>query len=424
MNTLLALYAILLGGSALAVEAPGLLLVGGDVLDVTTGTVMQRHDVLVQGEQIVRVGPGGSIALPAGAEALNVGGLTLIPGLIDLHTHLLLHPYNEASWNDQVLKESLELRTIRAVVAMKATLEAGFTTIRDLGTEGAAFADVALRDAASRGLVPGPRVFASTRALVATGCYGPSGFDPRWSMPKGAQVADGFDGLRRAVREQIVAGADWIKVYADYRRRPGDPATPTYSLAELGVVVDEARSAGLPVAAHAVTDQAIRRAVRAGVSTIEHGYFASTETLTLMREQSVVLCPTLSASEAVARYAGWEPGMPEPQRILDARQLMQRALATGVTIACGSDAGVFAHGDNVREIELMVDYGMPPADALRAATLTAAQVLGLSVQLGSIAEGRLADMVAVAGNPLQDLQILRRPVVVIKGGRVVHDQFP
>lgn len=385
--------------------------------------LLPNHAVVITGERIESVSPTGSITNANEAQQIDLSGLTLLPGLIDLHSHLLLHPYNETSWDDQVLKESLELRTIRAVAFAKATLESGFTTLRDLGTEGAGFADVALRDAIAGGIVPGPRVFAVTRAIVATGCYGPSGFDPRWDVPKGAQVADGVDGVRRAVREQIAAGADWVKVYADYRRRPGDAtSTPTFSQEELNALVDEARSAGLPVAAHANTSEAIRRAVLAGVATIEHGSQASREVLDLMHERGVVLCPTLAANEAVAIYAGWKPGDPDHPRIAESKATFARALKSGVTIACGSDVGVFAHGTNAREIELMVEYGMPKADALRAATITAAKVLGRESDLGRIAPGCFADLIAVRGNPLEDVSVLRKPVLVLKAGRIVVDR--
>ncbi len=399
-----------------------ILLTGAQVLDLSGERLLEGRDILIIGKRIADVAPAQFVQTPDDAKRMDLSGLTVIPGLIDAHSHLLLHPYDETSWNDQVLKESLELRTIRAVPAMRATLEAGFTTLRDLGTEGAGYADVALRDAVAQGIVPGPRIFAVTRALVATGCYGPSGFDPRWDVPKGAQVADGEDGLRRAVRQQIAAGADWIKVYADYRRKPGDPSTPTYSQNELNVIVDEARSAGLPVASHAVTSEAIRRSVLAGVATIEHGYNASEEVLALMRERGVALCPTLAAAEAYARYRGWEPGSPDPPRIKQTKEMFTRALASGVTIACGSDVGVFAHGDNARELELMVDYGMSPTAALKAATITAAGVLGRADDLGRIAKDHLADIVAVRGNPLEDIATLRSVVVVIKDGNVIIDR--
>ena len=403
-------------------ESPVLLLTGAGVLNSTGDGLLEGHDVLIVKDRIAAVAPGGKVKPPEGAIRVDVRGLTIIPGLMDIHSHLLLHPYNEASWDDQVLKESLELRTIRAVGAMRATLEAGFTTLRDLGTEGAGYADVALRDAVAAGIAPGPRIFTSTRALVATGCYGPSGFDPRWEVPKGAQVADGVDGVRKATREQIAAGADWVKVYADYRRRPGEPPTPTYSEAELDAIVDEARSAGLPVASHAAADEAIRRSVLAGVASIEHGYGASEEVLALMRERGVALCPTLAASEAMARYAGWAPPAPDPPRITRAKEMFARALRSGVIIACGSDVGVFAHGDNARELELMVEYGMSPADALKSATITAAAVLRRSADLGRIAEGYVADLVAVRGDPLHDVTVLRNVVLVIKEGKVAIDR--
>jgi imidazolonepropionase-like amidohydrolase len=398
-----------------------LLLTGARILDAEGERLLDSQAVLIANGRIARIAPEASIAPPAGTVRLDLSGLTLIPGLIDLHSHLLLHPYDETSWDDQVLKEPLELRTIRAVVAARRTVEAGFTTLRELGTEGAGFADVALRDAIAQRLIPGPRIFAATRALVASGSYGPSGFDPRWEMPKGAQVVDGPDGVRRGVREQIAAGADWIKVYADYRRRPGGPSTATFSPEELAAAVAEARSAGLPVAAHASTDEGVRRAVEAGVTTIEHGTGASDETFSRMREKKTILCPTLAASEAIARYAGWKPGEPEPTRIVESRQMFARALKSGVTIACGSDVGVFSHGKNAREIELMVAYGMSPKAALRAATITAAGVLRQEKELGRLAPGFLADVVAVRGNPLTDVATLASPVLVVAAGAVVAD---
>jgi len=339
------------------------------------------------------------------AEDQELKGLYLVPGLIDMHTHLCLHAYDETSWDDQVLRESLELRTIRATKQALETLQAGFTCVRELGTEGAGFADVALRDAIKKGIVPGPLIFASTRAIVATGCYGPMGFDPRWEVPKGAQEADGVDGMRKAVREQLSAGADWIKVYADYRRAPGQPATPTFTLEELQAAVNEARSAGKLVAAHASTDEGIRRAVLAGAATIEHGTDASEETLKLMKERGTVLVPTLAAAEAIA-----------PARLVRARETVQKAHALGVVIACGSDAGVFSHGKNAREIELLVQSGLSNAEALRAATLVAAKVLGRAGDLGRIEKGFLADLVALAGDPLKDPSALREVRSVWRAG--------
>jgi len=416
------LFALLIATAASAASPAPLLLTGARVLDPSGNRLLNGHDVLVADGRIAAIGKSGSLAVPAGAVRLDLAGLTLIPGLIDLHSHLLLHPYDETPWNDQVLKEPLELRTIRGVLAARATVEAGFTTVRDLGTEGAGFADVALRDAVNQGWIPGPRIITTTRALVASGSYGPAGFDPRWEVPKGAQEVDGADGIRRGVRQQIAAGAEWIKVYADYRRQPGGPSTPTFSQEELNAAVDEAWSAGLKVAAHANTAEGIRRAVLAGVATIEHGAGVTDEILALMKERKVALCPTLAAGEAISRYAGWKAGEPEPPRVREAHEMMRRALKSGVTIANGSDVGVFKHGDNAWEIELLVAYGMPAREALRAATATAAAVLGKDQELGRIAPGYLADLVAVQGDPLADPHVLRQPAVVVKAGAVVIDR--
>ncbi len=402
-------------------DASELLLTGAHVLSPEGDSWLEGRAVLLRDGRIAAIAPTAALAQGV-SPRLDLGGSFLVPGLIDLHSHLLLHPYDETPWNDQVLRESLELRTIRAVPAALATLEAGFTTVRELGTEGAAFADVALRDAIEAGIVPGPRILTATRALVATGCYGPSGFDPRWDVPKGAQEADGVDGLRKAVREQIAAGADWIKVYADYRRRPGEGSTPTYSREALDALVAEATRAGRPVAAHAVTDEAIRRCVEAGVRTIEHGTGASLDTLGLMRERGVALCPTLAASEAIARYGGWRPGAPEPERIRASRALVARAIEAGTTIACGSDVGVFAHGENARELELLVDYGLSPAQALRSATSTAAHVIGRGDELGRVAVGYAADLVALREDPLALPSACRSPMLVVARGRVVLDR--
>jgi len=384
--------------------------------------------VTLHGRQVLRADGGGfreavleldgdritAVREPRSGEtfAHEFGDAFVIPGLIDLHTHLLLHPYNETSWEDQVLKESLELRSMRATRHATATLLAGFVAVRELGTEGAGLADVALREAIRQGFVSGPLVVPSTRAIVATGCYGPN--LAAAATPKGAQVADGVDGVRNAVREQIAAGAQWIKVYADYRRAPGAAATATFTVEELRAACDEAASAGVPVAAHASTDEGMRRAVLVGVRTIEHGSGASESTLRLMVEHGVVLCPCLAANEAILAYAGRRGAAVD--RLNPARVAFQRALAAGVTIGCGSDAGVFAHGQNAREVELMVLFGMTPAQALAAATSTAAKVLARA-ELGRIEVGAAPGLVVLRGDPLQDPANLRQVVAVWWGGR-------
>jgi imidazolonepropionase-like amidohydrolase len=375
--------------------------------------------VLVEGDKIKAVGPAAQLTAPAGATTLELPGLTLLPGLIEGHSHLLLHPYNETSWNDQVLTEPLALRVARATVHAQRTLQAGFTTARDLGTEGAGYADVGLKQAIDQGIIPGPRLLVATRALVATGSYGPH-LAAVEDLPQGAQEADGVDGIIRAVREQIGHGADVIKVYADYRWGLNGTTQPTFSQDELALIVQTARSAGRGVVAHASTAEGMRRATLAGVETIEHGDGGTLEVFRLMKQHGVAFCPTVAATDATSQYRGWKKGQqPEPQRVVEKHRAMQAARQAGVTLAVGGDVGVFAHGDNVREMELLVqEYGLGALEVLRAATSGNARIFHLADR-GRLAPGLLADLVAVAGDPTQQVQALRQVRLVMKGGVVV-----
>ncbi|MBC5992034.1 metal-dependent hydrolase family protein [Pontibacter cellulosilyticus] len=384
----------------------------------------QMHEgwqVLVHNNKIAAVGKDLK-GVPASAKVIELKGKTLLPGLIEGHSHLFLHPYNETPWNDQVLKESRAERTARAVNHARATLLAGFITVRDLGTEGAAYDDVGLKQAIEKGVISGPRMIIATKAIVASGSYGPKELSYEIETPIGAAVADGEEGLIREVRTQIGKGADLIKVYADYRWGLNSEAQPTFTLDELKKIVEVANSSGRPVVAHASTPEGMRRAILAGVSTIEHGDGATPEIYRLMKKHNVALCPTLAAGDAVAQYRGWKKGTePEPARIQEKRRSFAAALDAGVKICMGGDAGVFSHGDNAREMEMMVDYGMKPIEVLRSATAVNADAFGVANKIGRIKSGLSADLVAVDGNPLSDMSNIRNVALVMKGGKLYKE---
>ncbi len=394
-----------------------ILLVPDAVFDGRDGIVHRGWKVLVRADRIAEVGP--QVVAPDDGIVLALPGSTLLPGLIDAHVHLFLHPYDETSWNDQVLKESLALRTLRAGVNARATLLAGFTTVRDLGTEGAGDADVGLKAAIAQNIVAGPRLLVATRALVATGSYGPKGFDPGFDVPQGAEEADG-EALVAAARRQIGRGADVVKLYADYRWGAGEPSRPTFSIDEMRAVVDAAHAAGRRVAAHASTVEGMRRATLAGVDTIEHGNDGTVEIFALMKAHGTVFCPTLAATDAVEHYRGWRDGMPEPEAIRAKRVSFAAALKAGVSLCVGGDTGVFTHGENAREIRLMAAWGMPLADVLRAATSGNAAALGMADSIGSIRPGWLADIIAVTGDPTRDPAALQSITLVMKNGAIVR----
>jgi imidazolonepropionase-like amidohydrolase len=418
----IALVLAMLLGAAVALPAAEqprqtLLIKPARVFDGLDGKVHAGWQVLVEGDRIAAVGP--NLSAPADAKVIDLPGETLMPGMIEGHGHLFLHPYNETSWDDQVLHEPLALRTARAVASARATLLAGFTSERDLGTEGAGYADVGLKAAIDQGIVPGPRLNVATRAIVALGAYGPKGFEPGVAIPQGAEEVSGVESIVAAVRRQIAGGADWVKLYADYRWRPGEDSRPTLSLEEMKAAVAAAHDAGRPVAVHSATAEGMRRAIAAGVDTIEHGYGGTPEIFADMAKKGIALCPTLAASDATSRYRGWTGAEPAPDAVQINRRSFQMAMKAGVHICMGGDVGVFAHGQNAREMELMAANGMSPADVLIAATWGNARWFHLDNRLGAVKPGLLADLIAVDGDPTADIAAVRHVRMVMKNGTVV-----
>jgi len=384
-------------------------------------TMHENWVVLVHNNKIEQAG-SMTFKLPGSTQVIELPTATLLPGLIEGHSHLFLHPYNETSWDDQVLKESRSERTARAVEHARATLMAGFTTVRDLGTEGSMYDDVGLKIAIQKGVVPGPRMICATRAIVAKGSYGPKSASADVVLPQGAAEVGNANEMMDEVRLQVSKGADVVKIYADYRNGPNGEAKATFTVEEIALAVAIAKSSGREVVTHATTAEGMMRAINAGVSTIEHGDNGTEDVFRLMKEKGIALCPTLAAGDAIQQYRGWKKGVdPDPPSIVNKKKSFQLALSAGVTICMGSDVGVFTHGDNAREMEMMVDYGMKAIDVLRSATSINADVFGYGDKIGRIRKDLFADIIVVGGDPSLDIKNIRQIKLVMKDG-VIYKQ--
>jgi imidazolonepropionase-like amidohydrolase len=385
---------------------------------------IEMHDnwvVLVEGNLITYAGNLNGLKKPKNTTEIDLTGTTLMPGIIEGHSHVLLHPYNETDWNDQVLKESPVERAVRGTVHAKNSLMAGITTMRDLGAEGAGYTDVYLKKTIDDGIIIGPRLLVAGPAIVATGAYGPKGFHDGVTVPLGAEAASGVDQCIETVRRQMGNGADLIKIYADYRWTPGADSQPTFLQEEIDAMVATAKSAGKYVVAHAGTPEGMKRAIQGGVETIEHGDGGTLEIFKMMKEKGIGLCPTLAAGDAITQYRGWNKATdPEPERIQQKRKSFKMALESGVQIVFGGDVGVFPHGENYREMELMVDYGMKPLAVLKSATSDNANMFHLN-QLGELKIGFLADIIAIKGNPAKDITTVKNVSFVMKDGLIYKE---
>ena len=405
--------------AAFAADAPPKVVVlrAARLIDGRGGSVVSPAVIVVRGNRIESIGG----AVPADAQVIDLGDMTLLPGLIDAHVHTLLQgDITSEDYDVQLFKESLPYRALRATKALKIALGHGFTTVRDVETEGAMYTDVDLKRAINNGVIDGPRMVVSTRAMSVTGGYGPSGYAPDVTYPMGVQIVDGADSARKAVREQIAHGADWIKVYADrsyFVAKDGTlSSTPTFNAEEMKAIVEEAHRLRHKVAAHAMARPGIENALNAGVDSIEHGIAIPDDLLDVMLAKGTYLCPTLTVTEYVA------PGRGGVWMKIPAfhRDSFSRALKRGVKIAFGTDAGGFAWDaiNEAKEFEYETRYGMTPMQAIQTATRNAADLLDMSDRIGTIEAGKFADIVAVPGNPLSDITAMERVAFVMKDGNV------
>lgn len=421
---------ILLPCSAHAQDAEREYIRAGKLLDVHSGRVLTDMMIVVSGDKIERVAKTGEIALPSGAHVIDLSNSFVLPGLIDAHEHIFLTGEDNGRYDEQLLKESWQYRTIEAIVNARRDLDAGFTSMRDCETEGAMYGDVDVKTAIERGLIPGPRLEVATRAMSTTGGYPLEGYSPNVTVPSGVIISDGLEAVRKAVREQIKYGADFIKVYGTHKFYFQDAkmiSIPTFTVDELKAIVDEAHSEGRKVACHAYGDPGLHNCIVAGVDSIEHGLDISDDDLREMKTRGTWLVPTLYVYKTIEKDDLRDSGGTVSRASVH-EVSFKKALAAGVKIAFGTDAGPFPHGTQAVEFEYMVQYGMKPLAAIQAATIDAADLMDSaqdkwSKEVGAIDSGRFADIIAVSGNPLDDVKLLEQVKFVMKGGVVYKNEF-
>ncbi len=400
----------------------------GKLLDVRSGKMVSNQVIVIRGERIERVAGSNDVTIPAGAPVVDLSHATVLPGLIDCHTHIMLSDTDDSHYDEILLKQSWQYRTILATLNVKRDLEAGFTAMRDVESEGSMYSDVDVRNAINQGLIPGPRLKVSTRGISSTGGYGLAGYSPEVTVPIGVQTVDGVVEARKAVREQFNYGADLIKIYGtdrySFTPEGKEVSVANFSLEEIQAIVDEARLKGIKVACHAYDGPGLHYCIDAGVASIEHGIQLDDEAIKKMVAKGTYLVPTLYVYAGALEKIDFEKSGGKTTRVILHEASFRKALAAGVKIAFGSDAGPFPHGTQAIEFEWMTRYGMSPLAAIQSATINAADLLGWGDQIGAIEPGKYADMIALSGDPLEDIKQLEQIRLVIKGGAVVKNELP
>jgi imidazolonepropionase-like amidohydrolase len=399
----------------------------GKLLDVRSGKMLTDQVIVIRGDRIERVAAGGEVQIPAGAAIVDLTHATVLPGLIDCHTHIMLSDTDDSHYDEILLKQSWQYRTILATLNVKRDLEAGFTAMRDVETEGAMYSDVDVRNAINRGLIPGPRLKVATRGISTTGGYGLEGYSPEVTVPIGVQTIDSPSEARKAVREQFNYGADLIKIYGTdrYSFLPDGKmvSVADFSLEEVQAIVDEARLKGLKVACHAYDGPGLHYCIDAGVASIEHGIQLDDDAVRKMVAKGIYLVPTLYVYCCALEKGDLAMSGGKTSRLAIHEVSFRKALAAGVKIAFGTDAGPFPHGTQAIEFEWMTRYGMSPLQAIQAATINAADLMGWADQIGAIEPGKFADLIAVDESPLADIKQLEHVRFVMKGGAVVRNDY-